>query len=64
MDKFIQEALKIQEIEEKIVKFEELDSWCDEKEDFNKPVKETIQGILKDLNEEFNTLAMKGSSWA
>ena len=59
MDKFIKEALDIPEIEEKISKFKELHSWCNN-DDFVQPIKYLIETKLNEFNIEFENLAMKG----
>jgi hypothetical protein len=60
MDRFITEAKEIKIIETKISKFEELLTWCDESQDFNKPVVKVIKEELNQLGSQFNDLAMKG----
>lgn len=60
MTRFIEEAEKINEIEDKINKFKELQEWCLNESDYANPIKELILNKLVELNKQFDELAIKG----
>lgn len=59
MTRFIREAKEIEEIEEKIDRFNQLLEWCEDGE-FVIPIKEEITETLESLQKDYDGLAKKG----